>query len=553
VTRNFWILLAAFGVLVAASFTGRDAAIVTLGISAVLVAVVAVWRRPRALAWHLAAFGAVAWATEEVAWSVSRLSASFNPTLITELGYYLGAAAWLGALLVAPGKRVPRTLLLAAIPPVGLVVWMLLDDVGAAVGLIFPVVELVLLLAALPFLGGTIKSGASEGRLLVVMGFFFRALASAAYAWLGGGTDSDYLILWQLGYVCLGLGVFMELNDLHVDFVAAGTTVVTLQLAAARMLAFIYSGSGTRSNVDAFAVVGSLAFLQLALVLVALLNNNARHMRAQQEQRTWSSLLERAMSQATDGPTLTALLDRTLRSVPGLQGIELHSGSSSGELAGYPYPLVTGGTEVGRLFFQRQPDATSALDNSAPLLAARIQQVHEHDRWRTAALTDPLTNLLNRRGLEMRIGALFEQARREGKAVSIGLIDIDHFKRVNDVYGHSTGDKALKELAAILRRQLRPNDIAVRWGGEEFLVVLISDLKGALDAMRRLRRELGAAKLGQIAWPLAASVGLAGGTVPETNEALTEWVEQADAALLRAKALGRNRIELHGEVAGQRE
>lgn len=551
-TRNFWILLGAFCVLVALSFTGRDAAIVTLGISAVLVAAVTVRRRPRALAWRLATFGAVAWAVEEMAWSVARLNVNFSPTFVTELGYYLGAAAWVGALLMAPGKRLSRTLLLAAVPPVALVVWMLLDDPGVTLGFIFPVVELLLLLLALPFLGGTVRGGASEGRLLVVMGFFFRALAAGAYTWLGGGTDSDYLILWQLGYVCLGLGVYMELNDVHVDFVAAGTTVVALQLAAARMLAFIYQDPGNRTNVDAFAVVGSLAFLQLALVLVALLNNDARHMRAQQEQRTWSSLLERVMSQPGEGPTLVTLLDRTLRSIPGLQGIELHSGARSGELEGYPYPLVTGGTEVGRLFFQRQPEATSALDTSAPLLAARIQQVHEHDRWRTAALTDPLTNLLNRRGLEVRIGSMFEEARSQGKAVSIGLIDIDHFKRVNDVYGHSTGDKALKELAAILGRQLRPNDIAVRWGGEEFLVVLVSDLQGALDAMRRLRRELAAAKLGQIAWPLAASVGLAGGVVPESDEVLAEWVEQADAALMRAKALGRNRIELHGEAAGQR-
>ena len=260
--------------------------------------------------------------------------------------------------------------------------------------------------------------------------------------------------------------------------------------------------------------------------------------------RVRSTLLERAMGPAGDGATLTALMDRTLKTIPALKGIEVHGETGRGDLTGYPYPLVTGGTEVGRLFFQRQPEATSALDTSAPLLAARIQHVQEHNRWRTAALTDPLTNLLNRRGLEVRAASLFNEAHRSNKAVSIGLIDIDHFKRVNDVYGHTTGDQALKELAAILGRHLRPQDLAVRWGGEEFLVVLVSDIAGAQDAMRRLRRELAGAKLGQIAWPLAASVGLAGGTVPESEKVLPEWVEQADAALLRAKDLGRNRIEI---------
>ena len=547
-TRRFWILLVAFGALVAASFAGRTGAIVSLGLAAVIVALIMLRRRPRALSWRLAMLGTLAWGIEEAAWSVNRLYNEFNPTFITEVGYYLGAAAWLGALLLAPSKRLPRSLVLAAIPPVALILWMLVDEMGNAAGLVFPLVELVLLLAALPFLGGTVKSGASEGRLLVVMGFFFRALAAASYSWLSGGTNPDFLFLWLLSYVCLGVGIYMELNDLHVDFVSAGVTVVTLQLSAARILAFINSSPAERTSTDAFAVVGSLAFLQLALVLVILINNNDRHMRSQQQHRTWSGLLERIMGPSGEGDSLTGMMDRTLRTIPGLQGIEVHGEDSRGDNSGYPYPLVSGGTEVGRLFFERQPAATSALDTSAPLLAARIQHVQEHDRWRTAALTDPLTNLLNRRGLELRASALFEDARRGGKPVSIGLIDIDHFKRVNDVYGHSTGDRALQELAAILGRHLRPDDLAVRWGGEEFLVVLVSDLAGALDAMRRLRKELASAAPGQVAWPLAASVGLAGGAVPGPGDVLPLWVEQADAALMRAKALGRNRIEIADEA-----
>ncbi len=543
VTRNFWFILLSFAALVALSFTGRTAAIVCLGLAALLVAGVMISRRPRGLAWRLATVGAVAWGIEEAAWSVTRLSDVFTPSFVTEVGYYLGAAAWLAALLTAPGRRLPRSLLLAAIPPVALVVWMLVDEAASAASLVFPMVELALLLAALPLLGGTIKAGASEGRLLLVFGFFFRALAAAAYAWLAGGTDSDYLFLWQLSYVCLGLGIYMELKDVHVDFVSAGVAVVTLQLAAARVLAFIYANPGARTGADAVAVVGSLAFLQLAVVIVILINNNERHMKAHREHRTWSALLEHSMGKSADGATLGSLMDRTLRMIPGLQGIEVHPETGRGVLAGYPYPLVAGGAEVGRLFFQRQPDATSALDTSAPLLAARIEQVREHDRWRTAALTDPLTNLLNRRGLELRAPGLLSDARRLGSAVSIGLIDIDHFKRVNDVYGHTTGDMALKELAAILQRHLRPNDLAVRWGGEEFLVVLVTDLPGALDAMRRLRRELAGATIGPVAWPLAASVGLAGGTVPASDEVLSEWIELADAALLKAKAQGRNRIE----------
>ncbi len=543
-TRTFWILLAAFGALLVLSFTGRTAAIVTLGVAALLLVLVVLVRRPRAPAWRLAAVGAVAWGIEEAAWSVNRLYDSFDPTFITEVGYYLGAAAWLGALLLAPSKRVPRRLVLAGLPPVALIAWMLLDDVGTATGFIFPLVELTLLVAALPLLGGTIQRGASEGRLLVVLGFFYRALAAASYSWLDGGTDTGYLLLWLFGYLCLSLGIYMELNDVHLDFISAGVAVVTLQLATARILEFIYTHPGTGVTLNAVAVVACLGFLQITMVIMILVNNNERHMRAQQEHRNWANLLEFALSSPAEGLKLEALMDRTLRSVPGLQGIEVHGEASRGVLSGYPYPLVSGGTEVGRLTFDRQPDTTFALDAAAPLLAARLQHIREHDRWRTAALTDPLTNLLNRRGLEIRAAALLSEARHKGLPVSIGLIDLDHFKRVNDVYGHSTGDLALKELAAILVRHIRPNDLAVRWGGEEFLVVLVSDISGALDAMNRLRRELAGASVGQIAWPLAASVGLAGGRVPREEQALQRWINQADAALLKAKDRGRNRIEV---------
>lgn len=548
-TRNFWLLLFALAALVGLAFTGPTMAILGPAISALLLAQMLVRRWPRALPWRLAACGAVLWAAEEVLWSLHRLFGYATTGIPTDIGYYLGAGFWLAALLTAPSRSVPRVLVVATVPPLALVLWLLIGSVDTALRLVFPFGELLLLLAALPVLGGAMRVGASEGRLLVLFGFFFRALGAASFSWLGGQGDPGYMLLWQLGYLCLALGIYMELKDLHLDFVAAGVTVVTLQLAAARMLSFVYSNPSNGTGGEAVAVIGSLAYLQLAVVLVILLTNNDRHMRLQQEQRTWSNLIEHAMRAAGDASSsLGALLDRTLRVIPGLKGIEVHSKESRGELTGYPYPLVTGGTEIGRLFFASHPGETSALDSAAPLLAARIQQAQEHTEWRTAALTDPLTGLLNRRGLGVRVPALLEEAWKTRQAVSVGLIDIDHFKRVNDVYGHATGDQVLREMAAILGRHLRPEDLAVRWGGEEFLVILVADLAGALDVMRRLRRELSVTAVDPVAWPLAASVGLAGGVTPD-EDAIPVWVEQADTALLRAKAHGRNRIEIAHEAA----
>lgn len=543
VKRYIWIFLAVLAALFVVSLLGTRYAIVTLGLSATMVAVPLLWRRPRALSWIFAAVGAVAWAIEELAWVAARLTGTFGATTITDLGYYVGAAAWFAALLLAPGKRLPRTLLLAAAPPMALLVWLLVSSAENVVSLIFPLTELALLVAALPFLGGALKRGASEGRLLVVLGFYFRTLGGAAYAWLAGGTEGGFLVIWLLSYVVLALGIYMELADVHHEMLSAGAAIVCLQLLSGVLLIQIQVRQDLRGSLDTAFVIGSLAYLQFIVVMVILLNNYRRQVEAQEELRSWSTLLDRVMSESGDGITLRGLMERTVQRLPALHGFEVHSEASHGNLSGYAYPLVTGGTEVGRLFFRRQPERTAVLDTTAPLLAARVQHLVEHQRWRHAALTDPLTGLLNRRGLELRAPELLQEARAEGRPVSVALIDIDHFKRVNDVYGHAVGDQALKTLASLLQRHIRPQDLAVRWGGEEFLVVLSSDLTGAHDAMARLRRGLQGASPRQVAWPLAASVGIAGGEVPQDDD-VERWIDEADAALLDAKKNGRDRIEI---------
>ncbi len=543
---SVWLLLGSFAGLFAISLLGPPYVLLTLALAATALAVILLLRRPSSLTWRLATVGAVAWAIEECAWAVNRLAGSFEPTLLTEVAYYVGAAAWLAALILAPVKRLPRTLVVVVVPLVGFIAWLLVESGQETLAYFFPLTEFALLLAAIPFLGGLMRGGASEGRLLVALGFYLRALGAAAYTWLAGGSDSAYLMLWLLGYIVLAVGVYMEVTDVHVDLVSAGVAILCLQVVGARILALMYARPELRDGLEAVLLMGSLAFLQFAVVMVILLNNNRRQTDAQEELRSWATLLERVMADPGEGMTLAGLMDRTLKRVPSLHGIEVHEDGAKGNLSGYAYPLVTGGTEVGRLFFPRQPDSTGVLDTSAPLLAARVQQLLEHNRWRDAALTDPLTDLLNRRGFELRAPDLIARAQKQERPVSVAMIDIDHFKRVNDVYGHSTGDEALKALADLLVRHIRPHDLTVRWGGEEFLVVLNTSRAGAVDAMTRLRRELSGVTPRQIAWPLAASVGVAGGSVPP-DSGLTRWIEAADAALLEAKRLGRNRIEVAPE------
>ena len=153
------------------------------------------------------------------------------------------------------------------------------------------------------------------------------------------------------------------------------------------------------------------------------------------------------------------------------------------------------------------------------------------------ANTDTLTGLANRRSLEARIPQILAQGE-----FSIAFIDIDRFKPLNDAHGHETGDRALRLFADVLREALRPNDIAARWGGEEFVIVLPGISVGtAIPVIERIRDRLRMALASGVVPAFTVSCGLSDSRRAPTFQ---EAVAQADDALLSAKRSGRNRIEL---------
>jgi diguanylate cyclase (GGDEF)-like protein len=122
------------------------------------------------------------------------------------------------------------------------------------------------------------------------------------------------------------------------------------------------------------------------------------------------------------------------------------------------------------------------------LLGERIRQVLKQVEWSALALTDPLTGLLNRRGLELELPKLVALARRYGVPVSAVMLDIDRFKRVNDIYGHPVEDEVLRRLGQIVKASVRREDLAVRYGGEEFLLFLYgADRQSAKEVVERIR------------------------------------------------------------------
>jgi len=172
----------------------------------------------------------------------------------------------------------------------------------------------------------------------------------------------------------------------------------------------------------------------------------------------------------------------------------------------------------------------------------------DNARLEQLAQTDPLTQLLNRRALTERITAEMERALRYDSTMALLMIDLDHFKRVNDTYGHLVGDDVLRDVGQLLGDTIRTSDIVARYGGEEFLVLLPeTDDAGAESFAERIREAIDQRPFASESVPeplrLTASVGVA--VYPAARiESVEDLFARADAALYRAKADGRNRVRM---------
>jgi diguanylate cyclase (GGDEF)-like protein len=179
------------------------------------------------------------------------------------------------------------------------------------------------------------------------------------------------------------------------------------------------------------------------------------------------------------------------------------------------------------------------------LLARRVAAI-DAERARATALSrnDPLTGLANRRAFDDFILDNFRLARRHSRPLALLMLDVDHFKRYNDTFGHPAGDEALRITARLLSMHARETDLVARIGGEEFAIVLPeTDIAGALLLAGRIREEV--EQSASYRSRMTVSIGAAGltGDVEDT----AQFIKGCDAALYQAKALGRNRVSLNGE------
>jgi diguanylate cyclase (GGDEF)-like protein len=177
-----------------------------------------------------------------------------------------------------------------------------------------------------------------------------------------------------------------------------------------------------------------------------------------------------------------------------------------------------------------------AIQAAQAVLRAQLYEAMER-----MATTDGLTTLLNHRTFQMRFDEALAAARRYGRKCSVILTDIDHFKSVNDTWGHPTGDLVLKGVAKILRDKARDTDIVARYGGEEFALIMPeTDTKGALVIAERIREAVMTETFQSDQGPLKVTLSLGIATFPDAAQDKQAMVDLADQCLYFAKRHGRN-------------
>jgi diguanylate cyclase (GGDEF)-like protein len=243
--------------------------------------------------------------------------------------------------------------------------------------------------------------------------------------------------------------------------------------------------------------------------------------------------------------------------MPGKSGMEWLAEITKKQLA--PVVMLTGsGTEeIAAQAFQEgavgylpkgslsQEKLQNIIDVALDKWTQLQQAMADKEKLERLANFDSLTELYNRRAILGKLRELIGLANRYKEDFSLSMLDIDHFKRVNDRYGHLTGDEVLEKIATLISRNVRDTDIVGRYGGEEFIIILPkTNLSSAWVVAERLRTIIEKTEMKYSAenvFAITVSQGLAGW---ERNEDATSLISRADEALYKAKEKGRNRVQI---------
>jgi diguanylate cyclase (GGDEF)-like protein len=353
-----------------------------------------------------------------------------------------------------------------------------------------------------------------------------------------------------------------------------GTGVGLTALSSEAPVAAAVDDTRRRAFLAALATVGVALLVALTVLLLqrrraadaraaaeeADRGRRARDVRrgaGEQRVREAVALVGEALAATHDPEALLPVILQSAIEATGAAGARLVSGGTEVVRAGHPEegggPLTlrlgTDDDAIGRLLLYPPRDGSfdEESEQLAHWLAAQASIAIENERLhrtvKRQAITDELTQLANRRRFTETLAVEVRRAERFGDPLSLVLADLDDFKQINDRYGHQAGDEVLRRFSDVLRDNVRDFDLPVRYGGEEFAVLLPeTGLEGAEQLARRLQVALLALRLPEIGGdhaPVTASFGVAAFPAARSAE---ELLSAADGALYRAKAAGKNRV-----------
>jgi diguanylate cyclase (GGDEF)-like protein len=214
-------------------------------------------------------------------------------------------------------------------------------------------------------------------------------------------------------------------------------------------------------------------------------------------------------------------------------------GGTAGGVVQFRFAITADDASLSTEDASRLYKAETYIDQSLSVLEAKRLMKTLQD----SALVDPMTGLYNRRFLQEHTQQIISAVLRRGKQVGLLVCDIDYFKQVNDTHGHDVGDQMLKETSNILKNAVRETDLVIRFGGEEFLVLLLDiEPGGAMEVAEKIRKKMEVFKLktGDTILQKTISIGIS--EFPADTDGFWQAIKYADVALYQAKETGRNRV-----------
>lgn len=213
-------------------------------------------------------------------------------------------------------------------------------------------------------------------------------------------------------------------------------------------------------------------------------------------------------------------------------------------------PIMQSGAVGNVLQLVARPEDEEDLRSKIPLINVYLRETAPvletkrlMDSLRESSLRDPMTGLNNRRFLEEYVETLVANSQRNQMGLTVMMLDLDHFKMVNDTYGHDAGDAVLKSLAKVLRQAVRASDMVIRYGGEEFMIILVNTVGDPADQVaEKIRASVEAMETHVGATTLRKTISIGVADFPSDSDTFWQAVKFADVALYQAKENGRNRV-----------